>query len=110
MGRDAILNGICNYQKETGATIIIVSHSMEDMALYCDRVLVMNNGRIFMDGTCAEVFSRYEELISVGLDVPQITYVAAALQERGIDISRDIYTVRYAFSRLLQNENGGALV
>ncbi len=109
-GRLEILGSIKEYQRASGTSVVIVSHSMEDMALYCDRVLVMNNGRIFMDGTCAEVFSRYEELISVGLDVPQITYVAAALQERGIDIGRDIYTVRYAFSRLLQNENGGASV
>ncbi len=106
-GRLEILGSIKEYQRTSGTSVIIVSHSMEDMAMYCDRVLVMNNGRILMEGTCAEVFSRYEDLLSVGLDIPQITYVAAALKEKGIDIGQDIYTVKYALSRILTQNGGG---
>jgi len=101
-GRNEILSSIKEYQRSSGTSVIIVSHSMEDMALYCDRVIVMASGRVFMDGTCADVFSRYDELISVGLDVPQITYVAAALQKNGLDIGRDVYTVKFAASRILE--------
>ncbi len=108
-GRNEILSSIKEYQESSGTSVIIVSHSMEDMALYCDRVIVMSAGRIFMDGNCADVFSRYDELISVGLDVPQITYVAAALEKYGIDIGRDVYTVKYAASRILEKTaKGGA--
>ncbi len=106
-GRLEILGSIREYQRESGKSVILVSHSMEDMAMYCDRVVVMSAGRVFMDGTCAEVFSRYDELISVGLDVPQITYVAAALQAQGVDIGKDIYTVKYALSRILDRTKGG---
>jgi len=101
-GRREILGRIREYQKESGTSVVIVSHSMEDMALYCDRVIVMAQGQVKMDGTCAEVFSRYDELVKLGLDVPQITYVAAALKEQGIDIGRDIYTVKYAASCILE--------
>ena len=101
-GRKEILGRIREYQRQSGTSVIIVSHSMEDMAMYCDRVIVMAQGQVKMDGTCAEVFSRYEELIQLGLDVPQITYVAAALKKQGIDIGRDIYTVKYAASCVLE--------
>ena len=105
-GREEILNSIREYQKISGTSVIIVSHSMEDMALYCDRVIVMDSGRVFMDGTCAEVFSRYDELISVGLDVPQITYVASELEKYGLDIGRDVYTVKYATAKILEKVRG----
>lgn len=101
-GRLEILGSIKEYQRESGTSVIIVSHSMEDMALYCDRIVVMADGRVLMDGTCADVFSRYDELLPIGLDVPQITHVAAALAKRGIDIGRDVYTVKYAASRLAE--------
>ncbi len=101
-GRLEILGSIKEYQRESGTSVIIVSHSMEDMALYCDRVLVMACGKIMMDGTCAEVFSRYDELLSVGLDVPQITHVANALARHGVDIGKDVYTVKYAAAHLLE--------
>jgi len=100
-GRREILGRIREYQRTSGTSVIIVSHSMEDMALYCDRVIVMSHGQVKMDGNCAEVFSRYEELLSLGLDVPQITYVADALKRQGIDIGKDIYTVRYAASCIM---------
>ena len=100
-GRRAILGGIREYREVSGTSVIVVSHSMEDMAAYCDRIVVMASGGIIMDGTPAEVFSRSDELIEVGLDVPQVTRVAAALVDRGFDVGRDIYTVRYAADRIL---------
>ncbi len=101
-GRREILSGVRRYAAESGTTVIIVSHSMEDMAMYCDRLVVMADGRILMHGTCAEVFSEYERLLSVGLDVPQITRIAAALARHGVDIGADVYTVDYAVGRLLE--------
>ena len=105
-GRREILGRIRDYQRSSGTSVIIVSHSMEDMALYCDRIIVMSAGRVAMDGNCAEVFGRYTELFEVGLDVPQITYVADALRKHGIDIGADIYTVKYAASQILAKANG----
>lgn len=107
-GRTEILSRIREYQRTSGTSVILVSHSMEDMALYCDRVIVMRAGRVHMDGSCAEVFSRYQELLEAGLDVPQITYVAAELKKHGVDIGNDIYTVKYAAEKLLEIMNGGA--
>jgi ABC-type cobalt transport system, ATPase component len=101
-GRREILTKIKNYQRESGTSVIIVSHSMEDMAIYCDRVVVMHSSKIMLEGTCAEVFSRYADLLAAGLDVPQITRVAAALKERGIDIGDDIYTVKYAIGKIAE--------
>lgn len=101
-GRSEILGSIREYQKSMGAAVILVSHSMEDMAIYCDDVIVMAGGRNVMKGTPAEVFSRADELKEIGLDVPQITNVAKALRDRGFDIGTDIYTVKYALSRILE--------
>ncbi|MBQ7836257.1 MAG: energy-coupling factor transporter ATPase [Clostridia bacterium] len=98
--RREILQRIRDYQRESGKSVIIVSHSMEDMAMYCDRVVVMANGAPVIEGTPAEVFSRAEELYSVGLDVPEVTKVARALRDCGVDIGLDIYTVKFAASRL----------
>lgn len=100
-GRREILGGIKKYQAESGTTVIIVSHSMEDMAMYCDRVVVMANGKMLTHGTCAEVFSQSTLLRENGLDVPEITTLAQKLCERGIDISSDVYTVDGAISALL---------
>ena len=99
--RREILSRIRDYQRESGTSVIIVSHSMEDMAMYCDRVVVMSHGTPVMEGTPAEVFSRADELFSVGLDVPEVTKVARALKECGVDIGLDIYTVKFALGRLL---------
>lgn len=101
-GRREILSKIKDYQRISGTSVIIVSHSMEDMAVYCDRVVVMCASKIMMEGTCAEVFSRYNDLLSVGLDVPLITRVAAALKERGVDIGDDVYTVKYAVKKIAE--------
>ena len=99
-GRRDILGGIKRFSRQSGTTVIIVSHSMEDMAMYCDDIVVMANANLLMHKPCAEVFSEYRELIAVGLDVPQITRVASALRDQGIDIGVDVYTVDYAAGML----------
>ena len=70
--------------------------------MYCDHVAVLAHGRLAFEGNCAEVFSRANELISLGLDVPEINRTASALAARGIDIGRDVYTVKYAFNKLME--------
>ena len=99
-GRREILGGVKRYARESGTNVIIVSHSMEDMAMYCDDLVVMASGKILMHAPCAEVFARAEELIAVGLDVPQITRVAYMLEQYGVDIGKDVYTVEWAFDKL----------
>lgn len=99
-GRRDILGGIRRYAAESKTTVLIVSHSMEDMAMYCDNLVVMSSAKILMHGSCAEVFSKYSELTAVGLDVPEITRIAAALRSNGIDIGNDIYTVDYAVRKI----------
>ncbi len=99
--RREILSRIRDYQRESGTSVIIVSHSMEDMAMYCDRVVVMSQGSPVMEGTPAEVFSRADELFSASLDVPEVTKVARELRDCGVDIGLDIYTVKFAAARLL---------
>ncbi len=100
-GRREILGGVKRYARESGVNVIIVSHSMEDMALYCDDLVVMASGKILMHAPCAEVFARADELIAVGLDVPQITRVAYMLRQYGVDIGRDVYTVDWALDKIL---------
>ncbi len=100
-GRDVILNAVRAYGKRTGATVIIVSHSMEDMAAYCDDIVVMAHAKVFLSGTRDEVFAHATELESVGLDVPQITHLALRLAERGIALPQGIYTVEAAREALL---------
>ena len=95
-GRNFIFEGISRYQKETGTTVLIVSHSMEDMARYCDDMIVMASGRVLMQGGCKEIFARISELSKVGLDIPQITQLVARLREQGLDVPADIYTVEDA--------------
>ena len=99
-GRRDILGGIKRFSRESGTTVLIVSHSMEDMAMYCDDIIVMAHAKILMHKPTAEVFSDWEQLASVGLDVPLITRVAAALIENGVDIGRDVYTVDYAIGKV----------
>ena len=99
-GRDYIFDGIKRYQRETGSTVLIVSHSMEDMARYSDDVIVMANAKVLMHGPCEEVFSRVKELSDIGLDIPQITRVMAMLREQGFPVSEEIYTVDAAVEEL----------
>jgi energy-coupling factor transport system ATP-binding protein len=87
-----IIENICNYREKTGATVIIVSHNMDDMAKIAERIIVFSHGHIVMDGTAKEVFSRAEELISIGLDVPHSTELAMALKKQGLPLPDGIYT------------------
>ena len=92
-GRREILGGIKKYQRESGKSVVIVSHSMEDMAMYCDRIIVMSHGKIILEGEPKDVFSQAELLQAAGLDVPEISKIVSALRERGVKIPKDIYTV-----------------
>ncbi len=96
-GRDSIFENIKEYQQKSGSTVIIVSHSMEDMAKLCDNLVVMAKGEILMCGDRSSVFGRADKLVSVGLDVPQITALMNILRDRGIEIDDGIYTVEQAF-------------
>jgi energy-coupling factor transport system ATP-binding protein len=96
-GRDSIFKNIMDYQKSSGSTVIIVSHSMEDMARLCDNLIVMSGGEIFMEGDRATVFGEYEKLNTVGLDIPQITQLMNLLVKRGVNVDKGIYTVEQAY-------------
>lgn len=99
-GRDSILDMIKGYQRSTGSTVIIVSHSMEDVARLCTKVYVMNGGKVAMSGSVAEVYSRGNELKNMGLNVPQVTDIFIKLKERGVDCKTDIYTLEQAQAEL----------
>ena len=92
-GRKEILGGLCEYVKKEGVTLILVSHSMEDMAHYCDNVVVMSEAKVLRVGTVGEVFSEAELLESVGLDVPAVSKIASALKKEGISLKGELYTV-----------------
>jgi energy-coupling factor transport system ATP-binding protein len=92
-GRKLLINLIKEYRKQTGSTVIIVSHSMEDIAEMADRVIVMNKSSVAMQGTVDEVYSRGDELRSMGLNVPEITEIFAKLRLKGIDVPANVYTV-----------------
>ena len=92
-GRREILGSLREYVKSMGASVILVSHSMEDMAHYCDNVVVMNSSKVYATGTVSQIFSQADALTSVGLDVPFISKVASALKKRGIDLNGELYTV-----------------
>lgn len=100
-GRDRVLNEIYAYHKESGTTILLVSHSMEDIVRYADKVLVMNRGRLFCYEETDTVFRRAREIRQVGLDLPQITKLSHLLAEHGILLGEDIYTVERARDRIL---------
>lgn len=105
-GRDTILSQIKAWHKETGATTVLVSHSMEDVAKYADKVLVMNSGKIAMYDETANVFARAPELMELGLSVPQVTKVFLKLKEMGLSIDTDVYTVPYAVKTILAAREG----
>ncbi len=100
-GRDEILGQIARLNREQGLTIVLVSHSMEDVAVYVDRLMVLNHGEKAFDGPPREVFRRYKELEAFGLAAPQITYVVQELIERGVDIDDGITTVPEARDAIL---------
>lgn len=95
-GRDEILDQISRLKQETGITVILVSHSMDDVAKYVDRIIVMNQGRVMYDDEPREVFQHYRALEEVGLSAPQITYIMKDLQEHGYDVRGDVMTVEEA--------------
>ena len=92
-GRREILGGLSEYVRASGITLILVSHSMEDMAYYCDNVVVMNGAKVYKSGSVDEIFSSSDELEKIGLDVPVISKVAARLKAAGIDLEGKLYTV-----------------
>lgn len=104
-GREEILCNIDAYRKAKNATIMMVSHSMADVARMADRLLVMNNSRLVMDGTPEEVFEHAQELLDLGLDIPQITRVFLRLREMGLDVPQ-VYTVDQAVRALTQLKGG----
>ena len=108
-GRDKILRHIKKYHERTKNTILIVSHSMEDIAGFADKILVMNKAELFCFDETEKVFARAEELSRIGLDVPQITKVFMKLKEQGLDFGKDVYTMEYAKKLLLKklSERGG---
>ena len=92
-GKSAIFEGIRNYAEFSGAAVVIVSHSMDDMAKYCENIIVMSHSKVAMTGKRNEVFSRGDELEAIGLGVPQMTYLVRLLASAGVDIPQNIYTV-----------------
>jgi len=101
-GRDEILSKIHDYQKETGSTVIMISHSMEDMALYCEKLVVMSHSKPILAGTCAEVFSCADELEEAGLAIPQVTKLMTELSRMGYDVNTSVYTVEDAKRELMR--------
>ncbi|MCI9114145.1 MAG: energy-coupling factor transporter ATPase [Oscillibacter sp.] len=107
-GRENLMANIREYHRHKNATILLVSHSMDEIAQNVDRILVLKSAHILMSGTPAEIFTRAEELLSAGLDVPQITRVAMSLRDRGLPIDPAVYTVEDLERQLLALKGGGA--
>lgn len=99
-GREMILGQIKHYHEETGSTVLLVSHSMEDVARFAQKILVMNKGEVFCYDTPPAVFARADEIAAIGLSVPQITKVFSMLRSRGIDIRGDVYTIEFAMKTI----------
>lgn len=102
-GRDDILDQIEHLHKETGMTVILVSHSMEDVAKYVDRLIVMKKGEKMLDGTPKEVFAHYKELEKVGLAAPQVTYIMHDLEEKGFRVRTDVTTIEEAADEIMRS-------
>lgn len=108
-GRATVMDIIKKYRDKNNATVFVVSHSMEDMAMLADKILVLNKGSVVMFDTPKNVFSKREELKKIGLDVPQITKIIHGLIEKGIDLPREIITVDEAAAAILNLRKGGGL-
>lgn len=106
-GRESVLENIRAYQKQMGASVIMVSHSMEEIASNVDRLLVMNDSHLVMDGTSEEVFARPEELVKMGLAVPKVTQILLRLRELGAPVPASAFTVEQAEAALLPLLKGG---
>ena len=107
VGRAEILANIERYRQAKNATIMMVSHSMEDVARLTDRLLVMNGSRLAMDGTPAEVFARAEELVEMGLNIPQVTQVFLHLRKLGVDVE-NVYTIEQAIAEIKRIKGGAS--
>ena len=101
-GRDEILGQISHLQKETGISVVLVSHSMEDVAQYVERIIVMNHGEMMFDDAPHEVFKHYKELEKIGLAAPQVTYLMHELKENGIPVDVNATTVDEAKNEILK--------
>ena len=102
IGRDVLLSQICAYHKQRGNTVLLVSHSMEDVARVCDKVLVMNKSKMIMFDTTKKVFSRGDELESLGLRVPQVTHITDKLIDNRIKLDKGILTVEEAVKQITE--------
>ena len=109
-GREVILSLVRTYRDQTGSTVILVSHSMEDVAKTADKVLVLNHSHVAMFGTVSEVYSRTDELEEMGLTVPQITKIFRALHDRGFDVSPSVFTVSQGADELMRYFEGRGMV
>ena len=108
-GRENLMANIRDFHRNRHTTVILVSHSMDEIAQNVDRILVLKSAHVLMSGTPAEVFARADELLTAGLDVPQVTRIAMALKERGLDIDPAVYTVEALEQQLLALRKGGAV-
>ena len=108
-GRREILGRLSEYVSSRGASLILVSHSMEDMALYCDSVVVMNRGRVYKSGSVSKVFATSDELSELGLNVPAVSRIASAIRSRGIDLSGELYTVDGVCNAILRRLKEGSV-
>ncbi len=102
VGKNDLLELIKSYNKTTGSTVVFVSHNMDDVALVADRVLVLSEGKIVMNGTVEDVYSKGSQLLELGLDVPEITRVFLKLKENGYDVPTDVYTVEDGKNKILE--------
>lgn len=105
-GRNETLDSIRKIHRQMNMTVILVSHSMEDVAKYCDRLIVLNGGEVKLSGTKEEVFSHSKELTEIGLSVPQVTLMAEKLKEKGIDLGDDVFTVSDVKAAILEYLKG----
>lgn len=101
-GRDEILDQVAKLKEETGITVILVSHSMEDVAKYVDRIIVMNHGSVMFDDVPREVFRHYRELEQVGLAAPQVTYIMHELRNAGLNVDPEATTLEEAKTEILR--------
>ena len=106
-GKKSIFEAIRNYAEISGAAVVIVSHSMDDMAKYCENIIVMSHSEAVMCGKRNEIFSRGDELEEIGLGVPQMTYLMRLLAAEGLDVPADIYTIEDAEAALISILGGG---
>lgn len=108
VGRTMLFEAIKAYRERTGAAIVVVSHSMEDLAALCDRLFVLQKGKLVLSGTVAEVFSNHERLREMGLEVPLVTHVLLELQQLGVGVNTNAFTVEQAVQHILALKNGEA--